>query len=85
MTSSAVPLRSATGFSATNMKPPLRWPPPVNATTLSTPGSAFTMSSKCVSFSCIAWKEMLWSPTRLPWRRPVSCWGMKLLGTMIQK
>ena len=82
MTRSAEIFRWAMGFRTTKKNALLRWPPPVKATTWSTAGSAFTMATKLTSFCLIAWKEMLWSATRLPMMRPVSCWGMNPLGTM---
>ncbi len=52
MTSAAVSFRSATGLRAMNIRPVLLVPcvPPVNPTTLSTPGSAITTSTNCPSF-----------------------------------
>ena len=43
-------LPPASGFRMTKKKALLRWPPPVNATTWSTAGSAFTIATKSVSF-----------------------------------
>ncbi len=80
MTWSTVSLRCDSGFSATNMKPELRCAPPVKPTTFSTAGSAPTMRMNSVSFSRIAWNEMLWSAWMPPMRRPVSCCGKKPFG-----
>jgi hypothetical protein len=65
------------------MKPELRWPPPVKATTVSTAGSRRTISTKLATFTRIAWKEMLWSAWIIPDSRPTSCCGKKPLGTMM--
>ena len=73
-------LRSASGFSETNMKPELVWPPPVNPTAVSTAGSCLRMLTNCVSFCCISWNEMLWSAWMMPISRPVSCCGKKPFG-----
>ena len=78
-------LRSLSGFNVTNIEPEFREPnppPPVNPMTVSTAGSARTMSMKVASFCCIAWKEMLWSARMKPISRPVSCCGKKPLGTI---
>ena len=58
ITASALIWRCARGFSEMNMLPLLRWPPPVNPTTVLTAGSCSTTSTKWCSFSRIAWKEM---------------------------
>ncbi len=81
ITWSTLALRSLTGFSVMNMKPELRWPPPVKPTTFSTAGSLRTISAKSESFSRIAWNEMPWSAWIEPIIRPTSCWGKKPLGT----
>ena len=44
------------------------------------PGRCCTMSAIWVSFSCIAWNEMLWSACMPPINRPVSCCGKKPFG-----
>ena len=59
MTMSAEIFRWAMGFRMTKKNAPLRWPPPVNATTWSTAGSAFTTATKAPNFSLIAWNEFL--------------------------
>ena len=80
ITWSAVSLRSAIGFSATNIIPELRCAPPVKPTTFSTAGSPLTMVMKSASFCRIAWNEMLWSAWMPPTRRPVSCCGKNPFG-----
>src|SRR6266851_1196205 len=57
ITWSTLAFRSLTGFSVMNMKPELRWPPPVKPTTFSTAGSPRTISAKSESFWRIAWNE----------------------------
>ena len=73
-------MRCLRGFSAMNICAELRCPPPVNAVTLSTAGSASTMPARRFSFSFIAWKEIDWSARTEPMRRPVSCCGKKPFG-----
>ena len=43
------------------------------------------MSIICLSFTLIAWNEMLWSACSEPTMRPVSCCGKKPLGTTTNK
>ena len=71
------------GFNATNICARLRWPPPVNAVTFSTAGSAMTMAMKLSSFSFIAWNEIDWSARMKPIMRPVSCCGKNPFGTTV--
>ena len=83
ITASIDSLRSDSGFRPTNMLPELRCPPPVNATTLTTAGSAVTMSAKRCSLTRIAWNEIAWSATTAPPISPVSCCGKKPFGTIV--
>ena len=64
------------------MKPELRAPkpPPVTAVTVSTAESARTVRTIWSIFSCIAWKEVVWSARMKPISRPVSCCGKKPFG-----
>ena len=72
--------RSFSGLSETNIVPELREPPPVTAVTVSTAGSARTISTSRLIFCCIAWNELDWSARIQPIRRPVSCCGKKPFG-----
>ncbi|MCY1352570.1 hypothetical protein D9M69_388770 [compost metagenome] len=56
-------------------------PPPTKPTTFSTAGSSLRILRKRAIFCSRAWKEMLWSATAKPRRRPESCCGRKPLGT----
>jgi len=60
-------------------------PPPVKPTTVTTSGSALTMSTNVRSFSCMAGNEMSCSAWMLPTMRPTSCCGKSPLGTMAKR
>ena len=87
MTAASVSLRSDSGFSSPNimpvlLAPPMGPPPPVKATTCSTAGSWCTTFTMLRIFSCIAWKEMLWSAITNPISEPELPCGKKPFGTM---
>ncbi|MNE83176.1 hypothetical protein D3C80_1799690 [compost metagenome] len=60
-------------------------PPPTKPTTFSTAGSWVRICRKRAIFCSSAWKEMLWSATAKPRRRPESCDGRKPLGTTVNR
>ncbi|KWV86424.1 hypothetical protein PFLmoz3_03857 [Pseudomonas fluorescens] len=75
-------LRSPSGLRRTSITALLvPWLPPIKPATLSTAGSLSTAWRKISIFGCMTLNDRPSSPRTKPINWPVSCWGMKVLGT----